>query len=1400
MGNASTKDYSKSISVGTSSRKAHWDYPGLPAPPGKPILISGTNEAQPDIVAIRWDRSPSNGGSAIVGYLVEHRRLGSSHWVRSASGLCAFPELTLSGLEPGWRYQFRVRAQNAVGLSRPSEVSEPLTVTLQKAVAACAPNFDLELKDTITLENEQAEFVVQFSGTPLPKISWFKDGFEIFSSRRTRIITDNGKSVLLIHQTALNDEGEIKCTATNRAGHIATRAKLILEASPRIRLPRQYEDGLLFEQDETIRLKVSLAGRPSPVVTWYHDGELISKDERHVFEVMDGESILKIPDAKRKDRGEYTVKATNKLGEDAASFLVTVTDRPAAPGKVTVAMSLGKSVTLSWKEPEDDGGCKIGTYIIEYYRIGWEVWLKATTSRCTTATLTELIEGSEYKFRVKAENPYGVSDPSEESDVIFIPGPKRRVAAPLSEKSQSHREISRSRGEKREVSIATQRTRSLTREEARTRNDEDDNRFVYEERSASTQRLATAMLDRPSRADSRVTFAPDTLEKEEPPVPPVRSREHASAKQEVSYGNHTDRSNITADARNKQDVVRRERTMSPKPAIITISSPVEEDPRLHSLAMSRERRSLSPLSMPIIQEQREENRITASRDLVPSSNSILKRQTAVVNELMVSPPSSPQGMLREDDENALHGSSEFMLVLYPEDEIQEKDAIDAANGAETRIKRSTNNRPDIIELTEDEDDLIPPPISLSLPELFSVQHQVVEVMRHAVSSTELLHERAMERFYRAVAAEEAVENTKQKTQLERLTGELAQSDAESVQRSSSLRRRLSNSSVATQNLVASWQIKKTRRRLSEGQTDATEKTMKLLSPLLPDVEARSDPNLPLETTMVDPWRKDAKNESVKRLRRWHEANVTLLEEELMETNNEEEEIVFSILNKTEFQQPIQATTREAEMEEDYSIEISEESSEEISSADSEDLKLLKSRILARQIMDEEDTYHPRGRSVPHVEPEFPHISPDRVPSLEILPPPPVRAVTPVSPNNVMPKSILKKPKEETSQDNFAKLIPPEKPIRKILSQPYETEDAEETSIDIGEKISDLANMSETLKTPAMSESDTNSILSAAEAAKSRRMQSKLRSMTPEEEAAESEARMAVVNQYTEIVREYSSHSRHNSAPSSRRSSISEDQDQKHRVQEKLVPKLINKQEHDEASQLKIKNKDKTDKQKKNNQAPASKREGVNSRGTTPAKDTMIAKEKRGSRPSSRDQSPATRKKERTGGASSRSSSKTRNRTPSQERSNRPLAKNDTGEQDSRRSKVPSRPSSRSRSNSRERFGATSVESKVEKLQKALESNKYRATRKDSEVAKENAEKGSPDRVDGNQLALEAKQTVRSTVSYVTDLTLLMAAMYVYFFKRETLAVPFIVLLLYRRIQEEIRGWMPRRWWRSTKKR
>nr|XP_050851739.1 titin homolog [Vespula vulgaris] len=1431
MGNATTKrHYSKSISLASSSKRPRWDGPGLPAPPGKPILIPGTDDAQPDVVGIRWERSPSNGGSAIVGYLVEHRRMGSAHWVRSKPGLCTFPELTLSGLEPGWRYQFRVRAQNAVGLSAPSELSDPLTVTLQRA-AASAPQFDLELDDLIALENEQAEFVVRFTGTPLPKISWFKDGFEIFSSRRTRILTENGKSVLLIHQTALNDEGEIKCTATNRAGHVSTKARLILEAFPKIRLPRQYEDGLLFEQDETIRLKVSLAGRPPPTVAWFHDGEPLSQDTRHIFESMDGESVLKIPDAKRFDRGEYTVKARNKLGEDASSFLVTVTDRPAAPGKVNVTMTLGRSVTLSWKEPEDDGGCKIGTYIVEYYRIGWEVWLKATTSRQTAATLTELLEGSEYRFRVKAENPYGVSDPSEESDIIFIPDLNKGATSPqLTGKSQSQREISRSRGDKREVSFVepAPRSRSLTREEAGM-----DGRSRFGGRSSSAQRLS---MERPSRADSRVTFGPDTtihVERTVPPVPPARSRDHSSSRYENRAENHTVRRDASSVKTNElqegSETEKRDptsptvsaaaetkgRPTSPTSAVVTVSPSPKTDPPIgRSSSRSREGSS-SPLSLSQTRENSGEGG-NGSRSPLLRPISILKKQNGLSDELDATQlAASPR-----ENNDMLHGSSEFMLVLYPKDEIENKE--DDKGSGSTGSKRGTT------EVMEDEEDLVPPPMSLSLPELFSKEHEAIEILREAVSSTEMLHERAMERFYKAMEAEKESESARRKEALERKTGELASiarqdfemGGALKTAKAPSLRRKLSNSGGATQNLISSWQAKKARRRLSEGQVEGVYKPTKLFSPsLLPDVEARSDPNLPTEeeTITARPWRRSSDEEGAERLRRWHETNVPLLEETLVEksiglgaddsTNrtispfreisSEEQERRDERVREEKEEEQV-----EERAEEEESIETSEESSEEISSADSEDLKNLKQRILARRVMEEEDTYHPRGRPIPHFDSfDKPHFSEYGDPSItDDSTSPSIWVRSPSSPTNLQPKSILKKPKEDGTPriNELGKVVPPEKPIRKV--PPVRQEEASDPN---GRNLDDTSEYYDAMKPGVMSESDTDSVLSAGEAAKNRRIQAKMRSATPEDETNEAdvEARMAVVSHYTEIVREHSSS--HNPVAagrvrdegSSRGSSSEKDRRSDGPSKNKVSAVTAIKQagEGEQASAA--------------GEAIGKRKNSVGSRGTTPSRDPRLLKERRESRASSRTSSPSSRSRnvsvER--GTASRSSSKTRVRAPSRERNDRPGSRTTSEERALARERSVDRSARNakgtSRSSSRDRQRATTpAELKIERLQRALESKKYRArNRTRSDIDKYYPESFPTDRASDKRLALQARNAVKSTVNYITDLTLLMAAVYVYLFKKETMAIPFIALLLYRRIQEGIRERISGRWWSSKRK-
>lgn len=619
-----------------------------PAPPGKPALIITTETS--DSLTIRWDLPLKDGGSPITGYLVEYRRYGSSNWLRATQSLCTYPELNVKGLEAGWRYQFRVYAENVVGMSDPSQLSEPMTMMFQKSDIT-APRFLEELQDTIALENDKVEFVVHFVGQPAPKVSWYKDGFEIFSSRRTRIVTENDKSILIIHQSAMSDEGEIKCTITNRAGHGSTRALLTLEAPPSIRLPRQYEDGLLFEIGEVIRLKISIAGRPAPLVFWSQNGESIQNGERYEIENTDRTSILRVGEARRTDRGEYQIKAVNKLGEDLASFLVTVTDRPSPPGKAKVIMTLGRSVTLSWHTPNDDGGCKIGNYIIEYFRIGWNVWLKAATTRQLSTILGDLIEGSEYKFRVKAESPYGVSEPSEESDTIFIPDPKRGMLIPPS-RGRSQQKITPPT-----TPVAAQRKK----------------------RSQSSTRTE----EKPLFDTHGIPIRPERIKtKSSPSTPEMSPRVHrkidsntlnnqifdrASMARELAYGspeikvkkveNYHQNNIEDAPLRHNYSKIETSQTRveDSTRGDVKMNHAIPEKKLLSEKERSRSR-SRSPSPMKQLKEIKQKSLLLLRKSRSPSPGKISNKSPS---------PRLDKRRKSENDEN-LSGSTEFMLVLYPE--------------------------------------------------------------------------------------------------------------------------------------------------------------------------------------------------------------------------------------------------------------------------------------------------------------------------------------------------------------------------------------------------------------------------------------------------------------------------------------------------------------------------------------------------------------------------------------------------------------------------------------------------------------------------------------------------------------------------------------------------------------
>lgn len=61
-----------------------------------------------------------DGGCKILGYILEMMMKGDEKYVRCNDFLVPVLSYTVKGLRPGKEYQFRVRAENAAGISEPS--------------------------------------------------------------------------------------------------------------------------------------------------------------------------------------------------------------------------------------------------------------------------------------------------------------------------------------------------------------------------------------------------------------------------------------------------------------------------------------------------------------------------------------------------------------------------------------------------------------------------------------------------------------------------------------------------------------------------------------------------------------------------------------------------------------------------------------------------------------------------------------------------------------------------------------------------------------------------------------------------------------------------------------------------------------------------------------------------------------------------------------------------------------------------------------------------------------------------------------------------------------------------------------------------------------------------------
>ncbi|KAM4624173.1 myosin light chain kinase, smooth muscle-like [Polymixia lowei] len=178
----------------------------------------------------------------------------------------------------------------------------------------------------------------------------------------------------------------------------------------------------------------------SPVACcWIHNREKVIVDgPRTSLRSSEMESSVVISQACPDDTGSYTVVVRNPRGSAQHTVSLSVIDCPHPPASPPVISQLSsESLVLSWTGPSFDGGTVILGYIVEVRQEGLDEagsWSEVIT-RCKNTSYrvrSGLEPQGEYRFRVRAYNTAGVSEPSAESDSVKMAGAGKRKEEPQS--------------------------------------------------------------------------------------------------------------------------------------------------------------------------------------------------------------------------------------------------------------------------------------------------------------------------------------------------------------------------------------------------------------------------------------------------------------------------------------------------------------------------------------------------------------------------------------------------------------------------------------------------------------------------------------------------------------------------------------------------------------------------------------------------------------------------------------------------------------------------------------------------------------------------------------------------------------------------------------------------------
>ncbi|KAK1902508.1 Titin [Dissostichus eleginoides] len=200
-----------------------------------------------------------------------------------------------------------------------------------------APTFLQPLQSVVALEGSAATLQAQVSGSPVPEVSWFRDG-QVLSSAvlpGIQISFSDGCAVLRIPAVTAAHSGRFSVRATNGAGQATSTAELLVtvETAPPSFLLRLQSSTVL--QGSQVKLDVRVSGIPLPQVRFFREGaEIQSSPDFRILTEGEMHSLL-IAEAFPEDSGNYSATATNSSGRATSTCELLVQGEEAVPVKKT---------------------------------------------------------------------------------------------------------------------------------------------------------------------------------------------------------------------------------------------------------------------------------------------------------------------------------------------------------------------------------------------------------------------------------------------------------------------------------------------------------------------------------------------------------------------------------------------------------------------------------------------------------------------------------------------------------------------------------------------------------------------------------------------------------------------------------------------------------------------------------------------------------------------------------------------------------------------------------------------------------------------------------------------------------------------------------------------------------